>query len=799
MYKALISHCQTLLTRHQALSNPPAKQQRGAVSRPHPTSKGGHVAKEASHNDTFDLSEPVAIVDEKELLQLYWKENNITLESDKVFLEETLLGCVRNERIIDKTLSLFYKVTGGRYLGCEYNLFSVLTYLCLFRLKTDLSFPILSKCVKSFNPTKMARFLAFLFDTAHLLDDGILMNAWAEILDRAHIKNAILVPLLQHADAAKDLIEELLIKSEKGMVPKKSTKPNTEPAPFILTVQNPRKIPEPPFVYSTVTKAKKIPKAVYTTSGEMDALKEIKAENRRKAEEEYQKAQKRQFELTKRASKAPPLPTKKEIISAMSNTATKPTKAKPVPSSLFSHVPVKTTVAAILREDALVRKNKLEEEKMLAESELTLRDTNEFEMWQEDIKAKETEERQIELEKLRLKVQLVHEDSFLARQEKQQENKGIVIEMKQEKQVFRHLSEQAQRELDFENKRKIEDVHEIMESVVRAKEKVVLVKQKRAADVVNETQFLMEMAQREAAEELSRKMELIQQIRLLEKAIPPVGGYIKALDLTETSNLGLLGEMSIIEASLHERLAHMRVRESELAQERRQDIIKEKETRLAQVSEKLEDIDRERQERRRKRLEASYGPIGFSRTTSSASFSEEHLSIHSLERKSMDPALREMQEKLLAKKALRMNAKSKLSALKSSGVASSILKNVNQNLESINMDASAKPQTGSSASFIAGIPVLRNPQLVSKSQKDESPKAEDAAINLINPRDAEHTAHMAQIRKQLEDQKLKLLADISAAHAKDISITLAVPQGTFEAIGVTVEKTVKFASSIETL
>ncbi|TPX50245.1 hypothetical protein CcCBS67573_g10102 [Chytriomyces confervae] len=462
---------------------------------------------------------------------------------------------------------------------------------------------------------------------------------------------------------------------------------------------------------------------------------------------------------------------------------------------------------------------------MLAESELTLRDTNEFEMWQEDIKAKETEERQIELEKLRLKVQLVHEDSFLARQEKQQENKGIVIEMKQEKQVFRHLSEQARKELDFENKRKIEDVHEIMESVVRAKEKVVLLKQKKAADVVNETQFLMEKAQREAAEELSRKMELIQQIRLLEKAIPPVGGYVKALDLTETSNLGLLGEMSIIEASsflfqlafqskprfcqLHERLAHMRVRESELAQERRQDIIKEKETRLAQVSEKLEDIDRERQERRRKRLEASYGAVGSSRTSSSASICEEHLSIHSLERKNVDPALREMQEKLLAKKALRMNAKSKLSTLKSSGVVTSIFKHANQNMESINMDASAKPQSGSSASFIAGIPVLRNPELPSKTQKDESPKtnnasthtdkSEDAGINAITSRDAEYTAHMAQIRRQLEDQKMKLLADISAAQARDISITIAVPQGTVEAMGATVEKTVKFANSVETL
>ncbi|KAJ3258904.1 hypothetical protein HDU77_002090 [Chytriomyces hyalinus] len=166
----------------------------------------------------------------------------------------------------------------------------------------------------------------------------------------------------------------------------------------------------------------------------------------------------------------------------------------------------------------------------------------------------------------------------------------------------------------------------------------------------------------------------------------------------------------------------------------------------------------------------------------------------------MDPALREMQEKLLAKKVLRMNAKSKLSALKSSGVVSSILKHANQNTESANMDASAKPQSGSSASFITGIPVLRNPELASKAQAStHSDKSEVAVISPINARDAEYTAHMAQIRKQLDEQQKKLLADISAAQAKDISITLAVPQGTFEAMGATVEKTVKVASSIETL
>jgi hypothetical protein len=55
---------------------------------------------------------------------------------------------------------------------------------------------------------------------------------------------------------------------------------------------------------------------------------------------------------------------------------------------------------------------------------------------------------------------------------------------------------------------------------------------------------------REAEEELARKSELIQQIRLLEKSMPPVGSIVKSIDLSETSNQGLLGEMSVVEVNM---------------------------------------------------------------------------------------------------------------------------------------------------------------------------------------------------------------------------------------------------------
>jgi hypothetical protein len=65
-----------------------------------------------------------------------------------------------------------------------------------------------------------------------------------------------------------------------------------------------------------------------------------------------------------------------------------------------------------------------------------------------------------------------------------------------------------------------------------------------------EYQAQKEKAAKEAEEELSRKAELIKQIRLLEKSLPAIGSNIKKVDLTETSGSGILGEMSIAEVRL---------------------------------------------------------------------------------------------------------------------------------------------------------------------------------------------------------------------------------------------------------
>jgi hypothetical protein len=64
-----------------------------------------------------------------------------------------------------------------------------------------------------------------------------------------------------------------------------------------------------------------------------------------------------------------------------------------------------------------------------------------------------------------------------------------------------------------------------------------------------ESKILKQKKQQEDKEEMERKIQLINQIRSIEKKGAPT--QQKEVDLTETSGFGLLGEMSIIEVMCH--------------------------------------------------------------------------------------------------------------------------------------------------------------------------------------------------------------------------------------------------------
>lgn len=152
---------------------------------------------------------------------------------------------------------------------------------------------------------------------------------------------------------------------------------------------------------------------------------------------------------------------------------------KPSTAVLNAKSTVKLTTASILREEAFLRKKKKEQLEAMAQSEMGLRDIEEFEHWKEQARQREEEEIQLSLEKKRLEIQLLHEDTFLAKQEILKLNKERVAEMNAEKQEMKHLGAELKREVEEHNKKKIEEVHQIQELAAKAKERVAKEKLKQ--------------------------------------------------------------------------------------------------------------------------------------------------------------------------------------------------------------------------------------------------------------------------------------------------------------------------------
>jgi hypothetical protein len=336
-------------------------------------------------------------------------------------------------------------------------------------------------------------------------------------------------------------------------------------------------------------------------------LDKIKKHNKIKALKNYDLAQKSQFSVCTRKSAEMLAETKKNILNAQIEEfeRKRPVFSRKVPAETYSSVPVKLTAATILREEALVRKQKEKEQQLIRDVEIGLKDEHEFEVWREELFLKEIEERKLELEKRKIEIKLLHEETFIAKQEKLRENREKVAQVLAEKQEFKELSSQFKQEIEVENKKKIEKVHEIKSGISEAKSKIYNENAKAAAEMSLEYLAQKERAEKEAKEELEKRMELVKQIRLLEKSL--TGNVRKEIDLTETSGCGILGEMSIIE--LQERLLMAKVKLAEAEESKRRGILEQKMARVALINHKMEIIDSERQKRKIERTQACSRPV----------------------------------------------------------------------------------------------------------------------------------------------------------------------------------------------
>uniref|UniRef100_A0A8C3HK50 Cilia and flagella associated protein 99 n=1 Tax=Chrysemys picta bellii TaxID=8478 RepID=A0A8C3HK50_CHRPI len=450
--------------------------------------------------------------------------------TDGAFVLETLAGCIEYKPLLDIVVNAFFVRDGKHCLFSERNLYVVICYLATFQLE-ELGLQQFSRIVKSLDIAKMHKFLRFFFNVLNL--STWIKDEWSQIYDSLYVKENWIDPLLGWQPKIEQLIKQLADKLANRVTTVK-TSTVTKPKEFDLTTPKPRAIPIPEPI-PLQEKHQPVPQSTYKPPKEKQHLQEIKYRNRRRAE--------------------------------------------------IDNVPIKLNAAAILREGALYQR-KMEQELSRLESLLRgAHDPSEFLEWQKQMREKDLEQQLAEIECRRLQGKLSHEEAVLARHNVIQENKKKA-ELKREEtaELMRQYAEKRLEE-EKEMRELVEQVVEGHKNVKQARMKLQKYKRQIVQEVSEESRELLRRALEEKEEKLRKRYELIQQIRAIE-SLPFFRN--KFVDLTQTAGYGFSGEMSIME--LRERLALLKEAQKKAEEEKRDQIIHEKQAKEQLLLDKLEQI-----------------------------------------------------------------------------------------------------------------------------------------------------------------------------------------------------------------
>uniref|UniRef100_A0A8B9PFN0 Cilia and flagella associated protein 99 n=1 Tax=Apteryx owenii TaxID=8824 RepID=A0A8B9PFN0_APTOW len=470
--------------------------------------------------------------------------------TDENFVLETLAGCIEYKSLLDVVINAFFVRDGKHCLFSERNLYVVICYLATFQLE-ELGLQHFSRIVKSLDTAKMHKFLRFFFNALNL--NTWIKDEWSHFYDSLYVKENWIDPLLRWQPKMQQVIEQLTDKlSNCTTIVKTSTV--TQPKEFNLTVPKPRAIPIP-LPIPVLEKSQPVPPSTYKSPKEKKQLEEIKTKNRRKAE------------------------------NTPDSMKSKPTFQAQKIQSRIDNIPVKLNAAAILREGALYQRKMEQELKRIENLLRGAKDPSEFLEWQKQMRGKDLEEQLAEIECKRLQGKLSHEEAVLAHQNVIQENKKKADLMREEKAELMHQYAEKRLQEQKEMRELVEQVVEGHKNAKQAKLKLQKYKQQIVQEVCEESRELLQQALEEEEEKLRKRYELIQQIRAIE-SLPSLKN--KFVDLTETGGHGLICEMSIVE--LRERLALLRETQKAAEEEKRDQIIHEKQAKEQLLLDKLDQI-----------------------------------------------------------------------------------------------------------------------------------------------------------------------------------------------------------------
>ncbi|KAG8013378.1 Cilia-and flagella-associated protein 99 [Nibea albiflora] len=248
--------------------------------------------------------------------------------------------------------------------------------------------------------------------------------------------------------------------------------------------------------------------------------------------------------------------------------------------------PIKLNSAAILRQGALYDRQVEEELQRVERLMEGAREPSSFLQWQKEMREKDLQEELAMIERRRLEGRISYEEAAIARTRLMERNQRTAQLKKEETaQLMRRYAEKRLQE-EKEMRDLVQQVAEGHKNSKAAKEKLLKFKQSIVKEVSEQSRELLRQALEEAQAELSRRFEIIYEIRAIE-SLPHI--RIRNFDDTETAGHELLGEMSL--AELKERLALLREAQQTEQQEKREHILEEKQYKKQLLLEQLDTID----------------------------------------------------------------------------------------------------------------------------------------------------------------------------------------------------------------
>ncbi|OMJ75821.1 hypothetical protein SteCoe_24959 [Stentor coeruleus] len=264
-------------------------------------------------------------------------------------------------------------------------------------------------------------------------------------------------------------------------------------------------------------------------------------------------------------------------------------KPRPLPNYEEKTAQIRLNAAAILREEARLKKQEEEEKKRIANFMIDMRDDREFESWQKAMRAKDEIDKIEKLQARKIEMELAREEAIEALKQKYTENKLLAAQIK-EQSKNQMEDKQIEIEKDLEEKKKQAiDIYESRANIQTELEKVKLKKKKIKEELQKEIQDAINQRKEEEAQENIRRDELINQIRDLEKQ--PIS-RTKGFDPNEIMGFGLLEEMSL--AQLKERLELRKKQIEDEINMRRDENIRKKEMKAQDLTEKVNKITEHR-------------------------------------------------------------------------------------------------------------------------------------------------------------------------------------------------------------